>query len=365
MLLFFPESDYEDNEEDESVMEITKNHVNAAKRKKKQAVKQVKGRKRVHQLAGTSSDEEDDFDRLPPSQITPQPRKAAALKALLSSSEDNLDVSALDASLAAGRKAQREEDGVCCYVQSKTGAGETQKSESSQGFEIGLSGCASADRVEASHAESSGKDWGEDFSTAQPAPWLRKSLLASNQKPCPSSAVMNQEVGHGSSKFPREQTHLLNQNQTLVKGSSFRKPPIAAVIKHVTQSSSSASVMSDENGKDMDRQRNDATQTGRCGSAVTTKSDQLECTGKACSTKVDTSSGASSVVQGSRPNVCVGGVQLCADPTSGKIACGDGNGNANGNGNGNANQQKLLGVPQSPADQQSCDSGSRFTSIVS
>ena len=339
-------------------MEISKNHINTAKRKKKQAVKQVKGRKRVHQLAGSSSDEEEDFDRLPPSQITSQPRKTAALKALLSSSEDNLDVSALDASLAAGEKAQREGDGVRCYVPSKTGAGETQKSESSQGFEIGLSGCAGADRVEASHAEFSGKDWGEDFSTAQPAPWLKKSLVASNQKPCPSSSVVNQEVGRGFNKFPGEQTHLLNQNQTLVKGSSFRKPPIAAVIKHVTQSSSSASVVSDECGKDMDRQTNDATRTGRCGSVVTTKADQLECTGKACGTKVNTSSGASSVVQGSRPNVCVGGVQLCANPTSGKIACGDG-------GNGSASQQKLSGVPQSSADQQSCDSGSRFTSIVS
>ena len=333
-------------------MEITEHQFNTAKRKKQQVVKQVKGRKRVRQLADSSSNEDEDFDRLPPSQITPQPRRAAAVKALLSSSEENLEVSALDLSPAPCKIAKSEADNVHCNEPSKTRVAETQKSKSSQGFEVSFSDSAHVCPVENSYAESIGKDWDEGFSTTSSALWLRKSLSTSKHKPCPVSSTVNQEVKQASTKFLREQTHLLSQQQAQVKENSLKQSHIAAAGELVARSSSSTSVVSNESGKDLDRETNDATHA----SGVTTKTDDLEFTGKVFGTKVNTSSRASTVVQANRPNVSVdGGIRLCANPASGKNVCGGG---------GDADQQKLAGVPQS-VGQQSSDSGSRFTSIVS
>lgn len=64
------------------------------KRRKAVNSRPVKGRKRVRQIVD-SSDEEEKTERLSPSQVTPELKTSRSIKALLSSSDDNTDLSVL------------------------------------------------------------------------------------------------------------------------------------------------------------------------------------------------------------------------------------------------------------------------------
>jgi hypothetical protein len=123
----FPES-YEENSEEEGASEeeeeedeeslikevrkkrSVKGGIRESKKSTQRAVKEVQGRKRLRQLADSSSnDDDDDLHRLPATQvpIDQVARKAKAVRALLSSSEENADTSAGDFSSPVGPKLRK------------------------------------------------------------------------------------------------------------------------------------------------------------------------------------------------------------------------------------------------------------------
>ncbi|KAL8589791.1 hypothetical protein ACOMHN_020794 [Nucella lapillus] len=122
------ESGFHDSEEDENLTTRT------VRRKKRHAVKQMKGRRRVHQLADSSSeDENEDCDRLPASQIVPSHKKS--VRALLSSSDEHHDTSAGKATTPSPSRHSEQERDVRIDLKRRVKLMQgDEKSESSQGF---------------------------------------------------------------------------------------------------------------------------------------------------------------------------------------------------------------------------------------
>ena len=130
--LFSASESVYDSEEDESQGGEIYERAQGDGRKRQVVVTRVKGRKRVRQLADSSSDDNEEFDRLPPSQVTPFHRKGATVKALLSSSDENLEDSRKQISPEQGKSILNESHTSCLleHARDKT----TNVSPSSQGF---------------------------------------------------------------------------------------------------------------------------------------------------------------------------------------------------------------------------------------
>ncbi|XP_076442631.1 Fanconi anemia group M protein-like [Babylonia areolata] len=243
------ESSYYNSEEEVSLEE----RVAGSKRKRRPAVKQLEGRKRVHQLVDSSSNEDEDFDRLPPSQIVPPRTKARSAKAFLSSSDEVQEVSVADDSSSSLNIDKHKQDGDIDRACPSKCVQETEKS--SQGFSVSASDRAGTSEGANIYDFSTGSKIKDDevSDSSKSRQWQRKSLSKSNMSSS-SNACADQKAGAQSFKKP--------SHSDLVKTVAAENLTSASVSK---PSMSSASVSCDVSSKS----------TGRSGRSGCVSEDTL------------------------------------------------------------------------------------------